>query len=127
MPAAEAGRSRCGPALLLTPDATPPRPNPTPTYPRPALQTWWSDAPTEAALLAAKDGMEDTDVPFYLVDLTANVTDVDANDNLTVSAVGTATNGNVSRDGDGIVYTPNANFFGTDTFTFTLVAATAAP
>ena len=40
MPAAGAGRSRCGPALLLTPHATPPRPNPTPTYPRPALQTW---------------------------------------------------------------------------------------
>ncbi len=55
-----------------------------------------------------------------VVDVLAN--DSDANgDPLTVTAVGTATNGAVVDNGDGTVtYTPNIGFVGDDSFTYTI-------
>ena len=60
---------------------------------------------------------EDTAVT---IDVVANDTDVDG-DALTVSAVSTATNGTVSIAPDGrVVYTPDADFNGADSFTYTV-------
>jgi VCBS repeat-containing protein len=55
------------------------------------------------------------------VNVRANDTDVDG-DTLTVTAVTQGTNGSVviTNGGADVSYTPNANFFGTDTFTYTV-------
>ncbi len=55
-----------------------------------------------------------------ILDLIANDTDPDG-DPLTISALGAAGNGTVIDNGDGTVtYTPNAGFFSTDSFTYTV-------
>lgn len=88
-----------------------------------------NDAPTGAATIAAKNGTEDNPLSFTVAELTAGVDDVDAGDSLTVSAVGTPANGSATLNAtDGsITYRPNADFSGTDSFTFTLVDSGAAP
>ncbi|WP_417520096.1 Ig-like domain-containing protein, partial [Minwuia sp.] len=53
-----------------------------------------------------------------LIDVTANDTDIDALDTPTVQSVGTAANGTVGIEGGEIRYTPNADFFGSDSFTY---------
>ena len=52
--------------------------------------------------------------------------DISAAGNLNVAAVGTANNGTVTinPDGDGITYTPNAGFYGTDNFSYTVTDGT---
>ncbi|MEO0985811.1 MAG: Ig-like domain-containing protein, partial [Cyanobacteria bacterium J06639_14] len=53
------------------------------------------------------------------LDLLSNDTDVDEGDTLSITAVGTASNGAVENNNDGTVtYTPNAGFNGTDSFTY---------
>lgn len=60
---------------------------------------------------------EDTAVVLGVV---ANDSDLE-NDTLSVSAVSTASNGTVANNNDGTVtYTPNADFNGSDSFTYTL-------
>ncbi|NND60857.1 MAG: tandem-95 repeat protein [Gammaproteobacteria bacterium] len=60
------------------------------------------------------------------VDVLANDSDVDG-DSLTVASVTQPANGNVVDNGDGTVtYTPDAGFFGTDTFTYTVTDGTAS-
>ncbi|MCA1732691.1 MAG: tandem-95 repeat protein, partial [Acidobacteria bacterium] len=55
-----------------------------------------------------------------VIDILANDTDVDG-DTLTVTALGEATNGTATLGVDGMVtYTPDANFHGTDSFTYTV-------
>ena len=41
-------------------------------------------------------------------------------DSLTVTGVGSASNGSVSFTGTSVTYTPNADFFGSDSFTYTI-------
>jgi hypothetical protein len=58
----------------------------------------------------------DEDVPI-LIDVLANDTDVDGNP-LSITAVGTAGHGTVVIESGKLRYTPNENFFGTDSFTY---------
>ncbi|MEM8812386.1 MAG: Ig-like domain-containing protein, partial [Pseudomonadota bacterium] len=68
-----------------------------------------------------------------LIDVLANDEDVDASDVLTIQSFGTASNGTVALDDNGtptdasddqLVYTPNADFTGTDTFIYTVTDGT---
>lgn len=64
-------------------------------------------------------GSTDEDVPV-IVDLVGNDTDIDG-DSLTVDSFTQPTNGVVTNNGDGTVtYTPEAGFFGSDSFTYTV-------
>ena len=72
-----------------------------------------NDAPLAASDSATTD--EDTSVAIDLLD---NDTDVDG-DNLTVS-MGTPSNGSVIFDGEEFIYTPDADFNGLDSFTYTI-------
>lgn len=61
---------------------------------------------------------EDTNLTIQFATLLANDSDVDSN--ITVTAVTGGTNGTASLSGTDVVYTPNANFNGTDTITYTV-------
>jgi len=63
--------------------------------------------------------VEDTSVE---IDVVANDTDPDTSDVITVTSVGDASNGMVSIDDDtgNILYTPDANFNGEDSFDYTI-------
>ena len=55
------------------------------------------------------------------LDVIANDTDADTGDSLSVAAVGTASNGTTSLDSNNdqnVIYTPNANYHGSDSFTY---------
>ena len=54
-----------------------------------------------------------------VIDVLANDTDIE-NDLLSVTAVTQPANGSVSFSATGVSYTPTGNFFGTDTFTYTV-------
>jgi hypothetical protein len=71
-----------------------------------------NDAPTTGADGAA--GVEDTPL---IVDVLANDSDVDL-DALTVRSVTQPANGTVTNNGSDVTYTPDADFNGTDTFTY---------
>ena len=58
------------------------------------------------------------------IDVLANDSDVDAGDVLSISSVSTPNNGTATINGNQIVYTPNQNYSGSDTFTY-LVSDTA--
>ncbi len=73
-----------------------------------------NDAPVAAA--DAVTTKEDTSATF---DVLANDSDVDG-DSLKVTAVGEASNGTTSISGNKIDYTPNENFNGEDSFTYTI-------
>lgn len=69
-----------------------------------------------AGLMTASTA-EDTPI---ILDVLAVASDVDG-DSLSVSAITSGTNGLVSLDNSGrVVYAPNADFFGTDSFSYTL-------
>lgn len=81
--------------------------------------------PVQDAPVAANDSVvtpEDTPVTF---DPRINDTDVDG-DVLTVTLATNGTNGNVSFTGTSITYTPNLNFFGSDSFTYTITDGNAS-
>ncbi|WP_287557241.1 tandem-95 repeat protein [Pseudodesulfovibrio sp.] len=62
----------------------------------------------------------DEDTPL-VIDVLANDSDVDANDTLTILGTPTALHGTVTVNADGtITYTPNANYNGADTITYTI-------
>ena len=78
----------------------------------------------EAAILEPPVASDDTDSTLennaVTIDVLANDTDADS-PVLTVDAVGDAANGTVAINDDGTVtYTPAADFFGTDSFTYTV-------
>jgi len=72
----------------------------------------------------APDAVDDT--PTVAEDSGANVINVLGNDSdpdndeLTVSGVTLASHGTVANNGTSVSYTPNSNFFGNDTFTYTI-------
>jgi hypothetical protein len=59
----------------------------------------------------------DEDTPV-VIDVLANDTDTEG-DTLSVGAVTNGAHGTVANNGTNVTYTPNANFFGTDSFTYT--------
>jgi VCBS repeat-containing protein len=62
-----------------------------------------------------------TTVPAQAVTIDVLLNDVDAQgDAITLASHGQGTNGSVALVNGKLVYTPNANFFGTDTFEYTL-------
>jgi len=72
----------------------------------------------------APDAVDDTptiaeDSGANVINVLGNDTDVD-NDTLTVTAVTQGSHGSVANNGTSVSYTPNSNFFGTDTFTYTI-------
>jgi VCBS repeat-containing protein len=60
---------------------------------------------------------EDVDVD---IDVLANDSDPVEGDPLTVSAVTQGTNGTLTNNGSDVTYSPNLNYFGNDTFTYTV-------
>ncbi len=73
-----------------------------------------NDAP-----LAADDSVVTLEDTAVVIDVLQNDTDVDG-DTLTITAAGSATNGATSIQGDQVLYQPNSNYSGTDTFTYTV-------
>jgi VCBS repeat-containing protein len=71
-----------------------------------------NDAPTATADSASTQ--KDASV---LIDVLANDSDIDG-DTLSVSEIGSANNGVVAIEAGKVRYTPNANFVGSDTFTY---------
>ena len=71
-----------------------------------------NDAPV--AVADAVTTLEDTAVTIQIL---ANDTDADLNA-LLVTSTGQGTSGTVTNAGSSVTYTPTANFFGTDTFTY---------
>lgn len=77
------------------------------------------NSPPTVSDVALADGSEDTSVTINVSDLLANATDVD-NDALSVSGVA-ANHGTVVDNGDGtLTFTPDADYNGTVTFTYTV-------
>jgi len=66
---------------------------------------------------AADSCNEDESVSTNVVALGS---DIDLADSLTLDSVGAANNGVVSINGDNAVYTPNADYYGIDSYTYTL-------
>jgi hypothetical protein len=72
------------------------------------------DAVDDAATIAEDSGAN-------AINVLGNDTDApDTGETLTVTAVTQGSNGSVSFTPTGVSYTPNANFFGTDSFTYTI-------
>ncbi len=75
--------------------------------------------PVNDAPVAVDDADTTDEDTAVTIDVLANDTDVDG-DTLTLSAVGTPANGTAEIVNGKIVYTPNAGFDGTDSFTYTV-------
>ncbi len=77
------------------------------------------DAVNDAPLAVddARGTLEDTPIT---VDVLANDSDPDTGDTLSVTAVGTPSNGAVTTDGATVTFTPTLSFNGTDVFTYTV-------
>ena len=106
------------------PDPTHPNLPPLPPPPPPLRAAGVNDNPTLVASGPSTSTPEDTPVTLNTTELVDNVaSDVDAGDSLKVGAIETPpANGNATLNADGtITYTPNANFAGNDTFTYTVV------
>ena len=73
-----------------------------------------NDAP-----IAQNDTPETLEDKAVLINVLSNDTDPDG-DSLTISHVGNATNGTAVIQGNSIKYTPQAHFYGTDTFSYTI-------
>lgn len=70
--------------------------------------------------VAVDDVSKTTPGQAVTIDVLANDTDPDADDSHTVAAVTTPSNGAASIVNDEVVYTPNANFLGLDSFDYTI-------
>jgi len=77
------------------------------------------------ALPGVINTQEDTAASLTVIGTLA--TDTNAGDVLSISAVGTAANGTAVINGNAIDYTPNANFSGTDSFTYTVTDDSIVP
>ncbi len=88
--------------------------------------TGTNDGPVAAADVIA-NGVEDTALVISAGDLLANDTDADANDVLTIAAVGNPQGGTVALNANGdVVFTPAANHSGPAGFTYTVVDGSGA-
>ncbi|QKK05103.1 MAG: tandem-95 repeat protein [Pseudomonadota bacterium] len=75
--------------------------------------------PVNDAPLAADDAVTTDEDTAVVVNVLANDSDVE-NDVLSISAATDGANGTVTHDGTSVTYTPDANFFGADSFTYTV-------
>ncbi len=75
---------------------------------------------TNDAPIAANDSADTIEDHSVTLSVLANDSDVDTSDVLSVSSVGSASNGSVSISADKkkVIYTPNTNWSGTDNFTY---------
>tara|TARA_R110001592_G_scaffold144538_2_gene367769 strand:- start:3652 stop:6993 length:3342 start_codon:yes stop_codon:yes gene_type:complete len=88
--------------------------------------TGTNDGPV-AALDVIANGVEDTALVISAGDLLANDTDADANDVLTIGAVGAPQGGTVALNANGdVVFTPAPNYSGPAGFTYTVVDGAGA-
>jgi len=69
--------------------------------------------------VAVDDSSSTPEDVFVVIDVLANDTDVDGGA-LTIISVTQGSNGTVTNNVTDVTYTPNTNFFGVDTFTYTL-------
>lgn len=77
-----------------------------------------NDAPVAGDDTASTD--EDTPLSIAIADLLSNDDDIDAGDTPVFDSVQGATNGTVSVSGGNIIFTPDADFFGDASFTYTI-------
>ncbi|MBT3042365.1 MAG: autotransporter domain-containing protein [Candidatus Thiodiazotropha sp. (ex Codakia orbicularis)] len=76
----------------------------------------------------ALQAVDDTASTSTNTSVTINVLANDTGTGLSVSSLGTASNGSVVDNGDGtLTYTPNADFVGVDSFTYTITDGQSAP
>jgi len=75
--------------------------------------------PVNDAPVANDDALVTDEDTAAVVNVLTNDSDAD-NDTLAISAVTNGANGTVTHDGTAVTYTPNANFFGEDSFTYTV-------
>ena len=75
--------------------------------------------PVNDAPVAVNDGASTDEDNSVDVDVLANDTDVDTGDTLSINSFTQPGNGTTSLVGGKIRYTPNPNWYGTDTFTYT--------
>ena len=74
-----------------------------------------NDAPVANADVAATD--EDTPV---IINVLANDSDVDDGDTFSITATADGSSGTTTTDGSTVTYTPNADYVGSDSFTYTI-------
>ncbi|MCP3993782.1 MAG: DUF5011 domain-containing protein, partial [bacterium] len=79
----------------------------------------WTVSDTNRNPVATADSVSVAEDASVTVDAIANDSDPDG-DPVAVSSVGTPSHGTVSLAGTAIVYTPNPNYFGSDSFTYSL-------
>lgn len=91
------------PGAVLTPGA--------PNYAPPANQ---APSAVDDSATVAEDSSNN------VINVLANDSDPDAGQTLTISGVGVATNGAIMNNGNNVSYTPNPNYFGADSFTYTI-------
>ena len=77
------------------------------------------DTTANNAPVAVDDSASTDTNSAVTIDVLENDSDSDGDD-LTISAVGDASNGTVVNNGGDLTYTPDADFTGTDTFTYTV-------
>ncbi|MBN1878168.1 MAG: tandem-95 repeat protein [Anaerolineae bacterium] len=80
------------------------------------IPNWLDDDENYPPVAVDDEVATDEDIPV-VIDVTANDQDLDR-DVLTVSGVGMAAHGTLIYAGDTVTYTPGANYFGSDTFTY---------
>ncbi|HSG62016.1 MAG TPA: Ig-like domain-containing protein [Pseudomonadales bacterium] len=78
-----------------------------------------SSAPANRDPVAVDDSLQLDEDGASMIAVLSNDNDPD-DDNLSISAVGSAVNGSVSLVGDNILYTPNRHFFGNDNFSYSV-------
>ena len=70
------------------------------------------------------DAVDDSDTTVednpVTVDVLDNDTDADSGDTLTVTSITQGTNGTVTNNGTDVTYDPDVNYFGSDTFSYTM-------
>lgn len=77
--------------------------------------------------IAALQALDDTASTSANTAVTINVLANDTGTGISVSALGTAANGTVADNGDGtLTYTPNTDFVGEDSFTYTIIDGQSA-
>lgn len=78
-----------------------------------------NDAPSGAPTGTLPAGLEDTPVTILSEDLLIGFVDTDGNETLSISTL-TGTNGSVDVDGDNFIFTPDADYVGPVTLTYSV-------
>ena len=76
--------------------------------------------PVNDAPVAVDDTAQTNEDTNVTINVLANDTDADTGDTKSIQSVTQPTNGTVTNQTTDILYTPNANFYGTDSFSYTM-------